>query len=239
MGVSLKVKKIMSVGGRFLCAVCQKSHTDRVMACACLENCWETKKAEFRRPRLVKSPLNGKRQLFACGFCGSAFRDELTASSCARSCETKMEHNYLFFRDKIFIPMSRSEVDHMIDDAKKRMISGKKSVQAPTAPRPKEEPVPVAKAPDVPRKVDVEVEAEDILEGVSDEADQFAILEVAEERVGPAKRAQALLPHSDRAKYSGPWRQQGVKFICSVCKASFFSRKEADTCFQRHFAPKE
>ncbi len=204
------IRKLIRREDTFICSICRSEYDNSLEANTCLNHCWFDLK-HFYPVILRRGPRHTL--IFRCHFCCRNYADEGEALSCARACLG--ERNKSHIREQLLNdlpleapPKRPSRVRLAITRSSPSKILGKEKVEETNSavPSPDDSDVPVSAESPAPTEV---VENKEVL---------------INEKSGRRKDS-----------FSKPWVRHDAKYKCNCCNSMYFTRMEAEACFDKHF----
>ena len=201
------IRKVLHMNGTYTCTLCKSRYDNRDEALECLSHCWREIKDQYP---LVRRRVQGIGEVYRCRICCRDYILEEKGMACAQDCIEKNTKKQHLEQDLNDLPIDLPPRPTLkLPDVKR--INYKPPVQSMFKKDPKKEK-----------------------EASNEEAPP---VETTEEQGASEEAAPEEKPDNRKEKtyWKKQWIRKNEKYQCSYCKELYYTRVEAQACFDKNF----
>lgn len=225
------LRKVVRVGGDFVCGICREHYDSESEAWSCLQMCWQEVLAS---DPVVTRPVVGGVQ-YRCRFCSRDYTAHHEALVCAEACRHKQQH--VFEHEKHLAAQNPGL------KAKRQFVRRQRLQLVPVSRKRAHTPSAVddTGSSNSPQEIQ---NMFDVQSSVGNTTTAGAVRPMSSAKPDapaddPQERGSAE-PAPDnglrrKIDFKDPFYRNGAKYLCRFCNAPYFTKNEVETCFNNHF----
>lgn len=202
-------RKVFKKGHVYTCGICRSDYPTRAEANTCLNYCWYSLKEQY--PLVIKSDIFQSKK-YRCQLCFREYKTEDAGLECAAIC--------MDLREKVHVQEQLSN-DLEITTKPRRRFKLVRVVPQEVQKSPAKD------NPTLDEEMDQTEEA--LPDSIAPEQEP----NVEPEAAPPPEEPTIIKRH--KSEFDGAWVREGAKYKCRYCSELYYTKMEAEECFNGHF----